>query len=56
MGGWLHSEKVQVDDGEVLFEKGPRTLRPAGNGILMARLVRPYLWKTAGADNPWAVG
>lgn len=40
LGGWLHSDKVEVDDGYVLFEKGPRTLRPAGNGVLTARLVR----------------
>lgn len=29
LGGWLQSEVVDVDDGEVLFEHGPRTLRPA---------------------------
>jgi len=34
----LQSRKVQVDDGEILFEAGPRTLRPAGNGVLAARL------------------
>lgn len=27
LGGWLHSELISVDDGEVLFEWGPRTLR-----------------------------
>jgi oxygen-dependent protoporphyrinogen oxidase len=35
----LHTEKVEIDDGHILFEKGPRTLRPAGNGALTARLV-----------------
>ncbi|THZ70271.1 Protoporphyrinogen oxidase [Aureobasidium pullulans] len=39
LGGWLHTEKVEIDDGHILFEKGPRTLRPAGNGSLTARLV-----------------
>jgi oxygen-dependent protoporphyrinogen oxidase len=39
LGGWLHTEKVQIDDGHILFEKGPRTLRPVGNGTLTARLV-----------------
>jgi len=39
IGGWLSSKRVQVDDGEVLFEAGPRTLRPNGNGVLAARLV-----------------
>ncbi|CZR50446.1 related to HEM14-protoporphyrinogen oxidase, mitochondrial [Phialocephala subalpina] len=28
LGGWLQSEYVDVADGKVLFEKGPRTLRP----------------------------
>lgn len=39
MGGWLHSEKVKIDDGEILFERGPRTLRPVGNGVLTGRLI-----------------
>ena len=32
LGGWLDSEIVPVDDGEVLFEWGPRTLRNDGIG------------------------
>jgi NAD(P)-binding Rossmann-like domain len=32
LGGWLDSEIVPVDGGEVLFEWGPRTLRNAGMG------------------------
>jgi len=28
LGGWLDSETVEVDGGKVLFEWGPRTLRP----------------------------
>lgn len=29
LGGWLLSEKIPVDGGEVVFEHGPRTLRTA---------------------------
>lgn len=32
LGGWLDSELLPVDDGEVLFEWGPRTLRNDGVG------------------------
>lgn len=32
LGGWVNSEQVEVKDGEVLFEWGPRTLRPALTG------------------------
>lgn len=39
IGGWLSSKRVPVKDGTVLFEAGPRTLRPSGNGVLSARLV-----------------
>lgn len=28
LGGWLHSKQVDVGNGTVLFEQGPRTLRP----------------------------
>jgi len=42
LGGWIDSEQVEVDDGSVLFEWGPRTLRPdmAGNGMATLQLVR----------------
>jgi oxygen-dependent protoporphyrinogen oxidase len=40
LGGWLSSNRVPVKDGSVLFEKGPRTLRPSSNGALAAQLVR----------------
>jgi len=40
IGGWLSSKRVPVKDGTILFEAGPRTLRPAANGVLSARLVR----------------
>jgi hypothetical protein len=32
LGGWMDSEIVPVDDGEVVFEWGPRTLRHTGDG------------------------
>jgi oxygen-dependent protoporphyrinogen oxidase len=28
LGGWLNSKKVDVEQGEVVFEQGPRNLRP----------------------------
>lgn len=31
LGGWIDSEVVKVDDGEVLFEWGPRTFRVANS-------------------------
>ena len=40
LGGWLSSKRVPVKDGSILFEAGPRTLRPSSNGVLSARLVR----------------
>ena len=40
IGGWLSSNRVPVKDGTILFEAGPRTLRPSSNGVLSARLVR----------------
>lgn len=40
LGGWLSSTRVPVKDGSVLFEAGPRTLRPTSNGLLSVRLVR----------------
>lgn len=40
-GGWIDSEQVEVNDGSVLFEWGPRTLRPdvQGNGLATLQLV-----------------
>ena len=40
LGGWLSSSRVPVKNGSVLFEAGPRTLRPQGHGVMSARLVR----------------
>lgn len=28
LGGWLHSKRINVGNGQVVFEQGPRTLRP----------------------------
>lgn len=41
LGGWIDSEQVEVDDGKVIFEWGPRTLRPdlGGNGLATLQLV-----------------
>lgn len=40
LGGWMNSKAVDVGDGEVIFESGPRSLRPqAPNGTLALRLV-----------------
>lgn len=40
VGGWLHSKRVEVDGGTVLFEQGPRTLRfTRPNGLVTAGLV-----------------
>ena len=42
VGGWLDSEKIKVRDGEVLFEWGPRSVRPDlwGAGKNTVHLVR----------------
>lgn len=40
VGGWIQSKRVPVKGGTVLFESGPRTLRPQSNGVLTASLVR----------------
>jgi oxygen-dependent protoporphyrinogen oxidase len=40
LGGWIQTKLVDVPGGKVLFEQGPRTLRPTlPNGILAAGLV-----------------
>jgi oxygen-dependent protoporphyrinogen oxidase len=41
LGGWLSSERVAVDGGDVLFEQGPRSLRPnaQGSGLAVMELV-----------------
>ena len=40
LGGWLHSRQVDVGNGRVVFEQGPRTLRAAvPNGLITLDLV-----------------
>lgn len=40
LGGWLHSKQVNVGTGNVVFEQGPRNLRPnAPNGLVTLGLV-----------------
>ncbi|KAL6714629.1 oxygen-dependent protoporphyrinogen oxidase [Lecanora helva] len=41
LGGWLHSKQVDVGNGKVVFEQGPRNLRPSvPNGLITLDLVR----------------
>ena len=40
-GGWLNTQSVDVGTGRVVFEQGPRSLRPSiPNGLLTLDLVR----------------
>ena len=40
LGGWLHSKRVDVGNGSVVFEQGPRSLRPkVPNGLVTLNLV-----------------
>lgn len=40
LGGWVRSEKVDLGNGNVLFEQGPRNLRPSiPNGLVTLELV-----------------
>ena len=40
LGGWLHSKQVDVGSGNVVFEQGPRNLRPSvPNGLVTLNLV-----------------
>jgi hypothetical protein len=44
LGGWVKSTKIDVGDGEVMFESGPRSLRPqAPAGTIALKLVRIIL-------------
>lgn len=41
LGGWLHSTSVDIGSGKVVFEQGPRNLRPTvPNGVVTLELVR----------------
>ena len=40
LGGWLHSRSVDIGSGNVIFEQGPRNLRPTiPNGLVTLTLV-----------------
>ena len=40
LGGWLHSRSVDIGSGNVIFEQGPRNLRPTvPNGLVTLGLV-----------------
>ena len=44
LGGWLHSKQVDVGTGKVVFEQGPRNLRPTNpNGLVTLDLVRIHV-------------
>ncbi|KAL8644465.1 MAG: hypothetical protein Q9226_007750, partial [Calogaya cf. arnoldii] len=41
LGGWLHSKQINVGTGNIVFEQGPRTLRPSRpNGWVTLDLIR----------------
>lgn len=41
LGGWLRTKHVDVEGGTILFEQGPRTLRPStAAGVVTLSLVR----------------
>ena len=40
LGGWLRSKQIDVGNGKVIFEQGPRNLRPnLPNGLVTLNLV-----------------
>lgn len=40
LGGWLNSETIHVGNGKIIFEQGPRSLRPGfPNGAVTLDLV-----------------
>lgn len=47
-GGWMDSERVEVNNGKVLFEWGPRSLRPdvRGNGLATLQLVSAAIFSS----------
>ena len=51
LGGWLHSKQVDIGNGNIVFEQGPRNLRPSQpNGLLtlhMVSIYRPWLQEHA---------
>lgn len=48
LGGWLNSTSVDVGSGKVIFEQGPRNLRPTvPNGLITLDLVSQCLLAVA---------
>lgn len=41
-GGWLRSRRTAVPGGDVVFEYGPRTLRPGLSSVATVQLVSMY--------------
>lgn len=41
-GGWIQSRRIDVPGGDVLFEYGPRTLRPGKDALITAQLVSKH--------------
>lgn len=39
VGGWLESETINVDGGDIVFEYGPRTLRLSSSSLPLLDLV-----------------
>lgn len=52
LGGWLHSTAVDVGNGSVVFEQGPRTLRPSlPSGLVTLNMARAfYRWVLSHAN------
>lgn len=57
LGGWVQSKKRDTGDGkgkgkgEIVFEQGPRTVRPVGlAGMMTLDMVRPSLVLLASPD------
>jgi protoporphyrinogen oxidase len=43
MGGWLQSKHVNIGDGKIVFEQGPRNLRPkTTSGLATLEMVDPH--------------
>ncbi|PQE14262.1 protoporphyrinogen oxidase protein [Rutstroemia sp. NJR-2017a BVV2] len=41
LGGWMQSKQIDLKDGQVVFEQGPRTLRPLSPaGLVTLNLIR----------------
>lgn len=43
LGGWLNTKRVNVKDGTVYFEQGPRSFRPVGTSALVMKHLVGYI-------------